>query len=242
MFEVKNITLKTPDRLILAPTSCILPMGEIIAILGPSGAGKTSFLRCLATLQTPTAGEVTLNDVPVQKLSTGTIGMVFQGFHLFPHLSVYKNLTLAPECAKIASQKEINEKVNHLLELFGILEFKEKLPHQLSGGQKQRVAIARALMMDPTILLFDEPTSALDPELVNDVGRIIEGLKSPNRVIALVTHEIRLAKQIADRILFFTEGILADNVEKNVFFEHSINNQDKKILSNRSRIFLSNLT
>ncbi len=211
--------------------------GQILAVLGPSGAGKTTLLCCLALLEHPTTGSVNVNSVPINTLSPGKIGIVFQGFNLFPHMTVLENLTLAPLCHKKNSRAELTKQAQDLLEKFGLGEHAHVYPHKLSGGQKQRVAIARALMMDPPVLLFDEPTSALDPELINDVSEIIKTLRIPNRVIVVVTHEVRLARHIADRILFLDKGKVLDNVSRDDFFS-----QNQEALSKRAQAFLSNLS
>ncbi len=211
--------------------------GQILAILGPSGAGKTTLLRCLALLHTQTSGTITVNGAPIDTLAAGKIGIVFQSFNLFPHLTVLDNMLLAPTCHKKDTAEALKEKAHALLTQFGLAAHAGAHPHNLSGGQKQRVAIARALMMDPPVLLFDEPTSALDPELINEVSEIIKALRQPNRVILVVTHEVRLARHVADHILFLDNGVLRDNVSRDVFFDESGNG-----LSPRARTFLSNLS
>ena len=210
---------------------------EILAILGPSGAGKTTLLRCLALLHKQTSGTITFNGTPIDALPAGQIGIVFQSFNLFPHLTILENMLLAPTCHKKDTAEALKEKAHTLLAQFGLSAHTNAHPHNLSGGQKQRVAIARALMMDPPVLLFDEPTSALDPELINEVSEIIKALRQPNRVILVVTHEVRLARHVADHILFLDHGVLLDNVPRNVFFDESGNG-----LSPRARTFLSNLS
>lgn len=211
--------------------------GEILAILGPSGAGKTTLLRCLALLYKQTAGTITVNGAPIDTLAAGKIGIVFQSFNLFPHLTVLDNMLLAPTCHKKDTAEALKQKAHEMLTQFGLAAHASAHPYSLSGGQKQRVAIARALMMDPPVLLFDEPTSALDPELINEVSEIIKALRQPNRVILVVTHEVRLARHVADHILFLDNGALLDNVSRDVFFSES-----GEGLSERARTFLSNLS
>lgn len=240
MLNVNALTV----RMQLATERCILDNlnfnvkdGEILAVLGPSGAGKTTLLRCLALLHPPTIGTMTFNGVPIDTLPAGKVGIVFQGFNLFPHLTVLENLLLAPKCHKKDTDIALLDKAKALLSQFGLDAQINAHPHSLSGGQKQRVAIARALMMDPPVLLFDEPTSALDPELINEVSDIIKALRQPKRVIVVVTHEVRLARHVADHILFMNNGTILDNVSNSVFF-----NESGDQLSNRAKIFLSNLS
>ena len=233
-----NVTMqRDPSKRILDDISFDVKDGQILAILGPSGAGKTTLLRCLALLHKQTTGTVTFNGAPIDTLEPGKIGIVFQSFNLFPHLTVFENMLLAPTCHKKDTSDALLDKAHALLAQFGLAEHAVAHPHNLSGGQKQRVAIARALMMDPPVLLFDEPTSALDPELINEVSDIIKALRQPNRVILVVTHEVRLAHHAADHILFLDKGVLLDNVSKDVFFGKS-----SEGLSPRSRTFLSNLS
>lgn len=235
MLNVNNLTKKTPSGEILKNVSFIAKRGEITAVIGPSGSGKTSLLRCLAQL-TPSFGNVQFNGQNLKELSHGEIGLVFQNFHLFPHLTILENLTLAP-VSQGMSEQEATQKAVQLLKQFSLGGKEKRYPGEISGGQKQRVAIARALMLDPPLLLFDEPTSALDPEMVKEVGEIIRSLQDNKRVIILVTHEIRLAERIANRILFLDHGVLLDNVEAKDFFS-----TNSKKLSKRAQKFLSNLS
>ncbi|MDP3371386.1 MAG: ATP-binding cassette domain-containing protein [Candidatus Paracaedibacteraceae bacterium] len=240
MLNVSALTVRmqqNAERSILDHLSFDVNDGEILAILGPSGAGKTTLLRCLALLHKQTAGRITFNGAPIDTLAPGKVGIVFQGFNLFPHLTVLENLLLAPKCHKKDTSQALNDKAKKLLCQFGLESQIHVYPHSLSGGQKQRVAIARALMMDPPVLLFDEPTSALDPELINEVSDIIKALRQPNRVILVVTHEVRLARHVADQILFMNNGMILDNVTNAVFF-----NESGDGLSGRAKIFLSNLS
>ena len=240
MLNVNALTVtmqRDLSKRILDDISFDVKAGQILAILGPSGAGKTTLLRCLALLHAQTSGTITVDGAPISTLAPGKVGIVFQGFNLFPHLTVLENMLLAPTCHKKDSTEALLEKANALLEQFGLTEHAHAHPHNLSGGQKQRVAIARALMMDPPVLLFDEPTSALDPELMNDVSEIIKTLRQPNRVILVVTHEVRLAHHVADHILFLDKGALLDNVSKDAFFDTATEG-----VSPRARTFLSNLS
>ncbi|MES2607723.1 MAG: ATP-binding cassette domain-containing protein [Pseudomonadota bacterium] len=240
MLNVNALTVtmqRDPSKRILDEITFDVKDGQILAILGPSGAGKTTLLRCLALLHEQTSGTITVNGAPINTLAAGKIGIVFQGFNLFPHLTVFDNMLLAPTCHKKDTAEALNKKAHELLTQFGLAAHSGAHPHNLSGGQKQRVAIARALMMDPPVLLFDEPTSALDPELINEVSEIIKALRQPNRVILVVTHEVRLARHVADHILFLDNGVLLDNVSRDVFF-----NESGEGLSPRARTFLSNLS
>jgi len=240
MLNVNALTVtmqRDPSKRILDEITFDVKDGQILAILGPSGAGKTTLLRCLALLHAQSAGTIIVNGAPINTLAAGKIGIVFQGFNLFPHLTVLDNMLLAPTCHKKDTGVALLDKAHALLAQFGLTEHSSAHPHNLSGGQKQRVAIARALMMDPPVLLFDEPTSALDPELINEVSEIIKALRQPNRVILVVTHEVRLARHVADHILFLDHGVLLDNVSRDIFFGESGDG-----LSPRARIFLGNLS
>jgi polar amino acid transport system ATP-binding protein len=196
MLNIDHLSVVKNNRIILDTLSLSFPMGEITTLIGPSGGGKTTLLRVLSRLETNYSGTLhflnqDLSKVPIQK-----IGMVFQQFNLFPHLNVEQNLT--------------KNRCSTLLETLGINDKKNAYPRDLSGGQKQRVAIARALMLEPELLLFDEPTSALDAEMVDDVANIIQQLKSPRRIIIVVTHELRLPILYAGQIIFMEKGTVLD--------------------------------
>ncbi|MHA2937079.1 amino acid ABC transporter ATP-binding protein [Vibrio sp. RC27] len=195
--------------------------GEVVSVIGPSGSGKTTLIRLLNGLEQLDNGEIDIYDQPFLKLSRHgsakprliehpehqkKIGMVFQSFNLFPHLTVLKNLMLAPSYNKIASKQELETQAYQLLDKVGMLDHAWKYPHQLSGGQQQRVAIARALMMRPQIMLFDEPTSALDPEKVNEVLQVIEDLAKEGITMVIVTHEMNFAFKVSDRVVFMEQG------------------------------------
>jgi ABC-type polar amino acid transport system ATPase subunit len=234
MLKVLNLTKSFHKQSILNDISFETPMGSIAALLGPSGSGKSTLLRCIGRLETPDAGSITFQGQPLKDLSPWAIGMVFQGFHLFPHMTILQNLTHAPVALKKMSKSQSIDEAMSLLEKFGLREKANQFPNQLSGGQKQRVAIARALIVNPPILLFDEPTSALDPEMVSEVANLIQSLKSPDRMIMMATHELRVAKLAADQILFLDQGSLVENESKEKFF--------KKPKANRARQFIKNLT
>ncbi|MBY0281862.1 MAG: amino acid ABC transporter ATP-binding protein [Alphaproteobacteria bacterium] len=236
MLNVNNLVKKAFNGEILKNLSFIAKRGEITAIIGPSGSGKTTLLRCLAQLTPISSGNVQFSGQDLKELSHGEIGLVFQNFHLFPHLTILDNLILAPVSQGIP-REEVVQKAHHLLKQFSLNGKEKRFPGEISGGQKQRIAIARALMLDPPLLLFDEPTSALDPEMVKEVGEIISSLQDSKRVIILVTHEVRLAQQIANRVLFLDHGVLLDNVESKEFFS-----TDSTKLSKRAQKFLSNIS
>lgn len=204
----KNYVLKGVDLEILE--------NEVVCIIGPSGSGKSTLLRCINFLEEPTSGDIhfenqliTSNKKELPNLRK-KIGMVFQHFNLFPHLTVLENITLAPVKLKIMSQEDANELGRMLLEKVGILEKENVYPDTLSGGQKQRVAIARALAMKPDVMLFDEPTSALDPEMVNGVLNVMKDLAKSGMTMVIVTHEMRFARDVADRIVFMDEGLILE--------------------------------
>jgi len=190
--------------------------GEVICLIGASGSGKSTFLRCINALEEPTSGtvivdgnEITDKHANLDKIREN-IGMVFQQFNLFPHLSVLKNITLAPIQCKKYKKKEAEEKALELLTSVGLLNKKDVRPGSLSGGQQQRVAIARALAMDPRLMLFDEPTSALDPEMVGDVLNVMRKLANEGMTMIIVTHEMGFAREVADRVIFIDEGVIVE--------------------------------
>jgi ABC-type polar amino acid transport system ATPase subunit len=234
MLKAKNVSKLFHGNLILNDISFDLKMGTIAAILGPSGSGKSTLLRCISRLEAADKGGITFEGQPLNNLPASSIGMVFQGFYLFPHMTVLQNLIHAPLQLKQMAKSQAQIQAMDLLESFGLSDKASQFPNQLSGGQKQRVAIARALIVNPPILLFDEPTSALDPELVTDVASLIQNLKSPNRLIMMATHELRVAKLAADQILFLDQGILTENASNKAFF--------KKPKTKRAQQFLKNLS
>ena len=193
-----------------------VPEGHVICIIGPSGSGKSTLLRCINMLERPTAGEITVNGhLLTQKganidLIRRNIGMVFQHFNLFPHLTVKKNIMLAPTDTKVLTKDQAEKKAMELLERVGLAEKADVYPHQLSGGQKQRVAIARALAMDPDVMLFDEPTSALDPEMIGEVLNVMKELAEAGMTMLIVSHEMGFARDVADRIVFMDDGIILE--------------------------------
>lgn len=190
--------------------------GEVVCLIGPSGSGKSTLLRCLNKLEESTKGEIIVDGYAISDKKTNinkvreNIGMVFQQFNLFAHMSVLKNIMFAPVELKIMTKDEAKEKAMSLLERVGLADKADSYPHQLSGGQKQRVAIARALAMNPDIMLFDEPTSALDPEMVGEVLQVMKDLAAQGMTMVVVTHEMGFAREVADRVLFMDEGVICE--------------------------------
>ena len=211
--------------------------GECVCVIGPSGGGKSTFLRCINLLETPTKGDIIIEGVSVmQNLAQidklrQKVGMVFQQFNLFPHMSVLKNITLAPVKLKKMSEPEARDKALELLNSVGLAEKAEEFPNRLSGGQKQRVAIARALAMDPDVLLFDEPTSALDPEMVGEVLEVMKRLAENRSTMVVVTHEMGFARGVGDRVLFMDGGIISEEGTPEELFGHPRNPRTKEFLS-----------
>lgn len=209
---------------VLKDISTEIHKGEVVAIIGPSGSGKSTFLRCMNLLEHPTAGRVyykgvdlTAPKVDILKVRQN-VGMVFQHFHLFPHKTVLQNVTYAPMCVKKMSKAAANDLAMELLTKVGLSEKADVYPSKLSGGQKQRVAIARSLAMEPEVVLFDEPTSALDPEMVKEVLDVMKSLATTGITMAIVTHEMAFAREVADRILFLDAGALAEDSPPSEFF------------------------
>ena len=199
---------------------------EVLVVIGPSGSGKSTFLRCLNLLERPTGGTVVFEGTDITaprtdiNLCRRRIGMVFQHFNLFPHMTVLKNLTLGPVQLLKKSQAEADQKAMQLLERVGLAERAEAYPSQLSGGQKQRIAIVRALCMEPDVMLFDEPTSALDPEMVGEVLDVMKELAKEGMTMVVVTHEMGFAREVADRVIFMDEGVIVEEGSPAQIFEH----------------------
>lgn len=234
MLKVTGLSRSFHDHLVLNQVSFDVPMGTIAAILGPSGSGKSTLLRCISRLEVADAGEITFQNQPLSTLSPFAIGMVFQGFFLFPHMTVLQNLIHAPCQLKQMEKSQAQDQAMALLETFGLADKAARFPNQLSGGQKQRVAIARALIVNPPILLFDEPTSALDPELVTEIAALIQNLKSSDRLIMMATHELRAAKLAADQVLFLDQGVLVENESSQAFFKKPKTERAQQFLKNQS--------
>ncbi|WP_368505906.1 amino acid ABC transporter ATP-binding protein [Alkalihalophilus sp. As8PL] len=221
MIEISQLQKKFDDVTVLESINFSVKKGEVVCLVGPSGSGKTTLLRCLNLLETPNQGTIQIGDKRVEfgskRLSKKAIkdlrsysGMVFQGFHLFPHKTVMENITEAPLTVKKARKTAVIEDGEKLLKKVGMIEHKDKYPDALSGGQQQRAAIARALMMNPDVMLFDEPTSALDPQLVGEVLRVIEELAKEGQTMVIVTHEMNFAKRVADKVLFMDGGYIVE--------------------------------
>ena len=200
--------------------------GEVVCVIGPSGGGKSTFLRCLNRLEEPTGGQIFVDgyEITDPKINLNkvrqNIGMVFQSFNLFAHLSVKKNIMLAPVDLKLMSKDEAEKKAMELLDRVGLSDKAGAFPHQLSGGQQQRVAIARALAMNPDIMLFDDPTSALDPEMVGEVLSVMKELAEGGMTMVVVTHEMGFARDVADRVLLMADGVIAEEGTPEQIFEH----------------------
>ncbi len=203
-----------------------IKQGEKVVVIGPSGSGKSTFLRCLNLLEEPTGGEIWFEGVNITDQHNDInkmrqkMGMVFQQFNLFPHLSVLENITLAPIKLKKNTREAANERAMELLRRIGLEEKATAFPNQLSGGQKQRIAIVRALAMDPDVMLFDEPTSALDPEMVGEVLELMRELANEGMTMVVVTHEMGFAREVANRVLFIDDGIVKEENEPSDFFSH----------------------
>ena len=211
--------------------------GSVVSIIGPSGGGKSTFLRCLNLLETPDSGQIIFEGVDITSKTVDInvhrqkMGMVFQHFNVFPHMTVKENITLAPVMTKKNTQKEADGKAEELLAKVGLLDKKDEHPGRLSGGQKQRVAIVRALAMEPDIMLFDEPTSALDPEMVGEVLNVIKKLVKTGMTSVIVTHEMGFAKEVSDKVLFMDDGIIAESGSPEELFGHPQNPRTKEFLS-----------
>jgi len=211
--------------------------GEVVSIIGPSGGGKSTFLRCLNLLEVPEKGKIIFEGVEITgakvdiNLHRQKMGMVFQHFNVFPHLSVMKNITLAPVLLGKRSQAEAEEQAEALLSRVGLLEKRDEHPGRLSGGQKQRLAIVRALAMEPDVMLFDEPTSALDPEMVGEVLDVIKALVKSGMTSVIVTHEMGFAREVSDRILFMDGGVIAESGKPDELLSHPQNPRTKDFLS-----------
>ena len=211
--------------------------GEVVVVVGPSGSGKSTFLRCLNLLEQPTQGEIWIEDVSITDKHNDLnrlrqkVGMVFQQFNLFPHLTVTENITLAPMKLKKTSQEEAEHIAEKLLKRVGLQDKASVYPNQLSGGQKQRIAIARALAMSPDIMLFDEPTSALDPEMVGEVLEVMKQLAEEGMTMVVVTHEMGFAREVGTRVLFMDEGIIVEQAAPEELFGNPKNDRTKAFLS-----------
>ena len=212
IFEIRDLVKQFPALTAVDHVSTTINRGEVVFVVGPSGSGKSTFLRCLNMLEQPTGGNILFKgkDITKNEISLNgfrqQVGMVFQHFNLFPHLTIHKNITLAPVRTHRLSAKEASEKADALLKRIGLYDKRNAYPAQLSGGQKQRIAIIRALAMNPDVLLFDEPTSALDPEMVGEVLSLMKELAQEGMTMIVVTHEIGFAAEVANRVIFMDQG------------------------------------
>ena len=226
MIEVKNLVKQYGENIILNNISLDIEKGEKIVVIGPSGAGKSTFLRCLNMLETPDGGHIFFEgaDVTQKKADIDSVrakmGMVFQHFNLFPHLTVLQNITLAPVTLKLQSKAEAEANAMRLLGRIGLSDKADAYPAKISGGQKQRIAIVRALAMNPDVMLFDEPTSALDPEMVGEVLQLMKELAEDGMTMIVVTHEMGFAREVADRVVFMAGGIIEEEGKPDDIFDH----------------------
>ncbi|WP_409299734.1 amino acid ABC transporter ATP-binding protein [Peribacillus sp. SCS-155] len=239
MIVFKDVNKYYGDFHVLKDINLRINQGEVVVVVGPSGSGKSTMLRCINRLETISNGTLTVNEIPVSDKRTDinklrrNIGMVFQHFYLYPHMTVMENITLAPMKVLGESEQKAKETARHYLEKVGILEKADAYPSQLSGGQQQRVAIARGLAMKPEIMLFDEPTSALDPEMIGEVLDVMKNLANEGMTMVVVTHEMGFAREVADRIVFIDEGRILEEAVPAEFFK---NPREK-----RAQLFLSRI-
>jgi glutamate/aspartate transport system ATP-binding protein len=237
MISIRNVSKWYGEFQALNKCSTEVQKGEVVVICGPSGSGKSTLIKCVNGLETIQQGEISVDGVSVSARNTdlpklrARVGMVFQHFELFPHLTILSNITLA-QCRVLGrSKQQAVDKAVHLLEMVGLAEQQPKFPAQLSGGQQQRVAIARALAMDPVAMLFDEPTSALDPEMINEVLDVMVNLAQSGMTMLVVTHEMGFAKRVADRVIFMDRGEIVEDQPKQTFFENPGTDRARQFLS-----------
>jgi len=237
VITVEKLNKNFGELVVLRDISETIHDGDKIVIVGPSGSGKSTFLRCLNLLEVPTSGTITIDGVEITdpKVDINKVrsqmGMVFQNFNLFPHLTVLENITLAPIQLKLMNESQAKEKAKYLLERVGLMDKINEYPKRLSGGQKQRIAIARALAMNPKTMLFDEPTSALDPEMIGEVVEVMLELADEGMTMVIVSHEMGFARKISNRIFFMDEGVIVEQGSAKQVFD----NPEKE----RTRAFMS---
>jgi polar amino acid transport system ATP-binding protein len=238
MISVNNLNKSFNELHVLKDITETIEKGEKVVIVGPSGSGKSTFLRCLNLMERPTAGEIFVDGVDITKLPEKEVnlirrrmGMVFQHFNLFPHLTIKKNITLAPVKLKLMTQEQADQIAEELLAKVGLSDKANQYPGQLSGGQKQRIAIARSLAMNPEIMLFDEPTSALDPEMVGEVLNLMKELANDGMTMVVVTHEMGFAREVASRVMFMDEGMIVEQDTPAEFFTNPKSPRLKEFLS-----------
>ena len=238
MIDVKNLCKSFGDVEVLKNISETIDKGEKVVIIGPSGSGKSTFLRCLNLMEHPTSGEIFFEGTDITRISESEMnhlrqrmGMVFQHFNLFPHLTIRKNITLAPVKLGLMTVEEANARAEELLEQVGLPDKADEYPSRLSGGQKQRIAIARALAMNPEVMLFDEPTSALDPEMVGEVLELMKKLADDGMTMVVVTHEMGFAREVASRVMFMADGNILEQNRPDEFFSNPRNPRLRDFLS-----------
>ncbi|MBQ8261544.1 MAG: amino acid ABC transporter ATP-binding protein [Lachnospiraceae bacterium] len=237
MISVKNLSKDFGEHKVLKNINYDIARGEKVVIIGPSGSGKSTFLRCLNLLETPTEGQIFFDGTEITAPKTDInkirqqMGMVFQHFNLFPHLSILDNITLAPVQLKMMDKKTAEEEAMKLLELVNLQEKANSFPGQLSGGQKQRIAIVRSLALKPKMMLFDEPTSALDPEMVGEVLEVMKNLAKEGMTMAVVTHEMGFAKEVGTRVVFMDEGIILEEGTPDEIFNNPRQDRTRDFLS-----------
>ena len=237
LIQTRNLTKNFGELQVLKGIDETIHKGEKIVIVGPSGSGKSTFLRCLNFMETPSSGEIFFKDISLMDKSTNItkirqkMGMVFQHFNLFPHLTVLQNMTLAPVQLKLKTKEQAESDAMGLLGKVGLVGKANEYPNMLSGGQKQRVAIVRALNMEPEVMLFDEPTSALDPEMVGEVLGVMQTLAETGMTMVIVTHEMSFARKVATRVLFMDDGVIAEQNTPDEFFDNPQSPRLKEFLS-----------
>lgn len=237
MLRVEDLHKKFGDLHVLKGVSLEVSKGEVVVIIGPSGSGKSTFLRCINHLEKPTSGHIFIDGVDLEAPTTNInvirerVGMVFQQFNLFPHLTALENVTLAPERVLKVPRSEARERAKDLLCKVGLSDKCDSYPDQLSGGQKQRVAIARALAMEPKLMLFDEPTSALDPEMIGEVLAVMRKLAEEGMTMVVVSHEMGFAREVADRVLLMADGVFVEEGPPGEFFTNPKHERTRAFLS-----------
>jgi glutamate/aspartate transport system ATP-binding protein len=237
VIEVNSVSKWYGDHRVLTDCSTAVARGEIVVVCGPSGSGKSTLIKCINGLERIDQGSIIVDGISVGDRNTNLarlrarIGMVFQSFELYPHMTVTQNITLAPMKALKRSRVEAESRAHALLEQVGLRDFADRYPASLSGGQQQRVAIARALAMDPIAMLFDEPTSALDPEMINEVLDVMTGLARAGMTMIVVTHEMGFARRVADRVVFMDQGLIIEDTPKDAFFDHPRTERAAQFLS-----------
>lgn len=237
MIEVRNLEKSFGDLHVLRGINETVNDGEVVCVIGPSGSGKSTFLRCLNLLEEPTGGDVILDGEKINADGVDIdqirerLGMVFQNFNLFPHMSVLDNITLAPVKVKGQAKPEAEKEARRILGVVGLSDKAEAFPSSLSGGQKQRVAIARALAMKPEIMLFDEPTSALDPEMVGEVLAVMKDLAENGMTMVIVTHEMAFARDVADQVIFMDGGVIVEQGEPRMVMDHPKEERTRQFLA-----------